>query len=401
LNLIYYQRQPLPLSDLHKESFNHAGPESARDCICTAYQPLPAKLAIFGARARFRDILAMTFSPLAPSNRFAFIQSRISPISRPACFMTLGLATIALVASIATKLLITSMPNILPLVAAVVVVDVVLLFAPQNRIFDAVRTIMFGVLYLVITVLCGVVAAYSMQRLAFPLEDRFLTNADTALGLNWFGYAHWVDGHLGVQRVFHFAYDTISLQIAFPLVVLAFSNRLGDVRGYLLAFAIALTSTIIISALMPAAGPIVAVDRAAFHILHFTGATPLDHLMQLREAGPLIFTKVPGGIATFPSFHATVAVLTPLTLRRYPRILVVLLVLNAAMLGGTVTEGAHYFIDLVAGIGMAFFAYALAKRIIGIEDRSVYPLANFDLKTANAPSIGVLPQLDSAVEAIE
>jgi membrane-associated phospholipid phosphatase len=71
------------------------------------------------------------------------------------------------------------------------------------------------------------------------------------------------------------------------------------------------------------------------------------------------------------------------------------------MLGGTVTEGAHYFIDLVAGIGMAFFAYALAKRIIGIEDRSVYPLANFDLKTANAPSIGVLPQLDSAVEAIE
>jgi len=401
LNLIYYQRQPLALSDLHKGSFNHAGPQSARDCICTACQPLPAKLAIFGARVRFRDILAMTFSPLAPSNRFVFIQSRISPISRPACLVTLGLATIALVASIATKLLITSMPNILPLVAAVVVVDVGLLFAPQNRIFDAVRTIMFGVLYLVITILCGVVAAYSMQRLAFPLEDHFLTNADSALGLNWFGYAHWVDGHLGVQRVFHFAYDTISLQIAFPLVVLAFSNRLSDVRGYLLAFAIALTSTIIISALMPAAGPIVAVDRAAFHILHFTGATPLDHLMQLREAGPLIFTKVPGGIATFPSFHATVAVLTPLTLRRYPRILVVLLVLNAAMLGGTITEGAHYFIDLVAGIGMAFFAYALAKRIIGMEDRSFNPLANFDLKTAKAPSIGALPQLGSAGEAIE
>jgi hypothetical protein len=316
--------------------------------------------------------------------------------------MTLGLATIALVASIATKLLITSMPNILPLVAAVVVVvDVVLLFAPQSRIFDAVRTIMFGVLYLVITILCGVVAAYAMQRFAFPLENHFLTNADSALGLNWFGYAHWVDGHLGLQRVFHFAYDTISLQIALQLVVLAFSNRLSDVRGYLLAFAIALTFTIIISALIPAAGPIVAVDRAAFHILHFTGATPLDHLMQLREAGPLIFTKVPGGIATFPSFHATVAVLTPLTLRSYPRILIVLLVLDAAMLGGTITEGAHYFIDLVAGIGMAFFAYALAKRIIGMEDRSFNPLANFDLKTAKAPSIGALPQLGSASEAIE
>jgi hypothetical protein len=34
----------------------------------------------------------------------------------------------------------------------------------------------------------------------------------------------------------------------------------------------------------------------------------------------------PCGIATFPSFHATVAILTPLTLRGYPRIFVALLI---------------------------------------------------------------------------
>ena len=39
------------------------------------------------------------------------------------------------------------------------------------------------------------------------------------------------------------------------------------------------------------------------------------------------------------------------------------------MLAGTVTEGAHYFSDVTAGIGMAFLAYALATWIIGIEDR--------------------------------
>ena len=211
-----------------------------------------------------------------------------------------------------------------------------------------------------------------MQRFAFPLQDHLLARADAALGLHWFDYAHWVDRHIGVQRVFHLAYDTISLQIALPLIVLANSNWHSDVRGYLLAFVIALTCTIIVSALMPAAGPIVAVDRATFSILKFTGATPLDHLMRLREAGPLIFTKTPGGIATFPSFHATIAILTPLTLRSYPRILFVLLVLDAAMLGGAVTEGAHYFIDLIAGTGMAFFAYALAKRIIMLEDRSLH-----------------------------
>src|SRR5262249_18320217 len=125
-----------------------------------------------------------------------------------------------------------------------------------------------------------------------------------------------------------------------------------------------------ISALMPAVGPVVFVDRASFEILKFTGATPVDHLARLRAAGPLIFTDAPGGIATFPSFHTTVAILTPLTLRSYHRIFIVLLVLDAAMLGGTLTEGAHYYIDVIAGGAMAFFAHALARRIICIEART-------------------------------
>lgn len=121
---------------------------------------------------------------------------------------------------------------------------------------------------------------------------------------------------------------------------------------------------------MPAVGPISLVDRTTFNILQFTGATPIDHLMRLREAGPLILDDFPGGIATFPSFHATIAILTPLTLRGYPRIFIALLIVDAAMLGGTVTEGAHYFTDVFAGIGMAILAHALAKRIIKVEDRS-------------------------------
>jgi hypothetical protein len=183
-----------------------------------------------------------------------------------------------------------------------------------------------------------VLAAYAMQRLAFPLQDQLLANVDLALGLTWSDFAHWVDRHSVLQTFFHSAYDTIKLQIALPLVVLACTNRLTEVRTYLLAFAIAFTLTILVSALVPAAGPIVFVDRADFNILHFTGATPLDHLMRLREAGPLVMTNPPGGIATFPSFHATVAVLTPLALRGYRPIFAALLILNAAMLAATVQE---------------------------------------------------------------
>jgi membrane-associated phospholipid phosphatase len=89
----------------------------------------------------------------------------------------------------------------------------------------------------------------------------------------------------------------------------------------------------------------------------------------LREAGPLIQSEFPGGIATFPSFHATMAVLTPLALRRYRLLFVALVILDAAMLGSTLTEGAHYFTDMLAGIAMAFLAYAAAQRIVAAEDR--------------------------------
>lgn len=48
------------------------------------------------------------------------------------------------------------------------------------------------------------------------------------------------------------------------------------------------------------------------------------------------------------------------------------------MLGATVTEGAHYLIDIIAGSGMAFFGYAVAKRILVLEDR--YPLAGRNIR---------------------
>jgi membrane-associated phospholipid phosphatase len=297
------------------------------------------------------------------------VQPRVSPVSRSAVLVTFALLMIGGAASLATGFTLESLPNIVLLVVGVVALDVLSQLAPQVRIVEAAQTILYGVLYLMITCVCGVLAAYALQRFAFPLQDRFLAAADITLGLSWLDYAHWVDRHAPIQAALHFAYDSIAVQIALPVIILALSNRLDDLRIYLLGFAIAFIVTIIISALMPAAGPIVSADRAAFGLLRFTGATPIDHLTRLREAGSLVMSDFPGGIATFPSFHSTVAVLTPLALRGYPRILAALLIFNGAMLAGTVTEGAHYFSDVLAGIGMAFFGYCLARYVVRAEDR--------------------------------
>ncbi len=320
----------------------------------------------------------MNFGPLARAYGGAIIESRLSPIPTPALLVTFTLAITALTASLATGFVYSSLPNnILLFVAGVVAIDVGSRFAPQSLPVEALRTINYGLLYLMTTILYGIVAVYALQRFAFPMQDQFLADADAALGLNWVDFARWVDRHPPAQRILDLAYHTIALQVAAPAIVLACVHRPTEVRAYLLAFAIAFMVTIFVSAVMPAAGPVAFVDRASFEILRFTGATPLDHLLLLREPGPLVFTDRPGGIVTFPSFHATVAILTPLALRRYPVIFVPFLVLNAAMLVGTLSEVAHYFIDVLAGGALAVFAHWLAGHVLARppanRDRAALP----------------------------
>jgi membrane-associated phospholipid phosphatase len=318
------------------------------------------------------------------------IQCRTSPISREAAILALVLAALALTIAMWTQLKFTALPNLMPFTVGALVLDILCQFAAQTRTVRAVQSMLFGVLYLAITCFCGVLAAYATQRFSLPLQDQFFERTDLALGVNWFDVAHWVDDHPVIHEVLKLAYGTMSAQIALPVVVLAFLGNTDEVRKYLLSFVVALTVTIAISALLPAASPIALVDRTTFHVMQFTGATPVDHLMQLRSAGSLIINDRLGGIATFPSFHATIAVLTPLTLRRYRGIFLVLLMLDAAMLCGTITEGAHYVTDILGGSCVAFAAYLLANRVLGAKNHlssgllATYPVARDTAAAARA-----------------
>jgi membrane-associated phospholipid phosphatase len=296
------------------------------------------------------------------------IQDRVSPVSREAAILTFLMAAVALTVSLWTGLKFTALPSLMPLIAGVLVIDILSGFGPQTPAVRAVQSMLFGVLYLAITCFCAILAAYAAQRFALPLQDPLFVRTDLALGVDWFDVVHWVDDRPSVHRILELAYGTMSAQIALPVIVLAFLGNPDDIRKYLLSFVIALTVTIAISSLLPAAGPIALVDRVTFHVMQFTGATPVDHLIQLRSAGPLVIHDRLAGIATFPSFHATIAVLTPLTLRRFRVIFLALLVVDAAMLGGTVTEGAHYVTDVLGGTCIAFGACWLANRLPGAKD---------------------------------
>src|SRR5206468_5076868 len=132
-------------------------------------------------------------------------------------------------------------------------------------------------------------------------------------------------------------------------------------------FALALIATTLISGLVPAIGVFqqIGVDPAQLKNIE-VGA----YLMQLRDLAPVREGALRhldlvnlAGIVTFPSFHAASAVLYiwafwPV---RWMRPIAVLA--NTAMLASTPIVGGHYFIDLIAGMGVAGIAIVAARKI--------------------------------------
>jgi len=141
----------------------------------------------------------MSLSSLALPGHGALRSSRVSPVSCSAVALTCVLGAMGYVSSLATKFDLASLPNIVLLVVGVVLLDVLSQYAPQTAVIRSLQTALYGFLYLAITIVCGVLAAYAMQRFAFPLQDHFLTDADALLGLHWPDFAHWVDRHPMVQ----------------------------------------------------------------------------------------------------------------------------------------------------------------------------------------------------------
>lgn len=95
----------------------------------------------------------------------------------------------------------------LPLVIAVMVVDVSSQFTPRTRIAEAVHTVNYGILLLVTTSLCGAIAAYALQRLAFPLQDQNMASIDAALA--WIGRLTSV-GSIGTSSSSRFSISPIT-----------------------------------------------------------------------------------------------------------------------------------------------------------------------------------------------
>jgi len=201
----------------------------------------------------------------------------------------------------------------------------------------------------------------------FPLQDAALLAIDQALGIDGRAYLAFVDQHPVLAAWLSYGYTMIRWPIFAIPVVLAAAHCYRRMQEFTLAFALALAATTIISAFVPALGIFSQFD---IHATSYSHLNPIAYFESLREMplvrdGSLRRLELLGlkGMVTFPSFHAASAALYTWALWPVRWMRPVAVIANGVMLASCPVDGAHYVIDLVAGIGVAVLAIIAARWI--------------------------------------
>jgi membrane-associated phospholipid phosphatase len=210
---------------------------------------------------------------------------------------------------------------------------------------------------------------------ALPLTDPVFDAIDRAMGFDWMAMLGWMNEASAIFNTLRLIYGSLLPQMALAVLCLAFTGRLLWLRVYTLAFLIAALVTIGISAVLPAAGAwlhyeLTPADARVVPVV----STVWPVFTGLRDGSVRALVALGAeGVITFPSLHAALAVimiaaLWPIRILRW-----VVLALNLTMLVATPIDGAHYLIDVIAGIAIAALSLVTAWVTVRRADRGHAP----------------------------
>ena len=207
---------------------------------------------------------------------------------------------------------------------------------------------------------------YIAAAAGLPMQDANLAHLDRALGLDWRAYFSFIYDRPALLPYVFLGYGMIGWPMFGIPFVLGLARHYHRLQQFTLACALSLIVTAAISSLLPAIGTYyeygITPNLAKFN--------PAGYLLQLHDL-PLIrdgslrvldIMKL-GGIITFPSFHAAAAVLFLWALWSVWWMRPLALIANGGMLLATPIGGGHYFVDVLAGVGVAVLAIAAAKAL--------------------------------------
>lgn len=211
--------------------------------------------------------------------------------------------------------------------------------------------------------------------LGLPFADGALAGFEARLGFDWTGYVAFLARHPNLSWGLALAYHSSGPQVGLVVIALSATRRLGRLWTYTRLFAATLLCVIALAALLPALGPYAYYAPRVVPSAHLETVGALWHLEPVARlrAGTLDTLALGDlrGLATFPSFHVCLAVLTAWALAPVPVLGPVAALLNAAVIVATIGAGGHYLPDVLAGAILAAAALACRARVRRREPASV------------------------------
>jgi hypothetical protein len=193
----------------------------------------------------------------------------------------------------------------------------------------------------------------AMAASPFPIADGLLERADTLLGFDWLAWFNWVHAHPIVHLILAKAYASIPLQLLVLLVYFSFADA-DRVDELVLATILSVAIIVPGMVLLPAIG---------VWSQHGVGVEPWRAEILALRSHTMLTVSQTQGIVAFPSFHTVAGVLLTNMVRGRKWFLSVL-ALNVLMIVSVMTEGAHFAVDMLSGLVIAWIAITASRSIL-------------------------------------
>lgn len=222
--------------------------------------------------------------------------------------------------------------------------------------------------------------SYVANATSWPLQDDTLLCIDRALGLDPKAIAAFVNARSWLANLLGVGYGFVKLPMLGIPIIMAMTLRFARLQQFVLALNIALVATIVISIFVPAIGTFYGLHMSPTEYFPAIDATfynaQLRDILALRDGSlrHLDLLKMTG-VVSFPSFHAASAVLFTWALWQLRSLRWASLGTNLLMIAATPILGAHYVVDIIAGMAVAVVAIVLAKQLLRVSDaKDVLPV---------------------------
>jgi hypothetical protein len=213
----------------------------------------------------------------------------------------------------------------------------------------------------------GITFSYLSTSLALPFRDAELAMIDRHFGFNWPAFLHWTNSYPWLAIILRGAYHTAGPQLLAVLLFLSATRSARRLHEFVSVLALGSLLTAIGMTLVAAEGAYAYFSPAAASFSNYSQRSGIWHLETLRalrtSSAPVLEFASAQGLVTFPSFHTVLAIITPYAVRDWPRIALGATLLNSIVLVGTISEGGHHLIDIIAGAAAAALAIVTVRAI--------------------------------------